>query len=178
MEKSLIERYKAQMLEMYGKKPRTVNVQNTANMPDTHIERQESSLTTVDDNTATGNLLGVVTSVRSLYFVPGARVTVFTGTPQNMQIIDTDTTNENGRTKAFALPTPKRGLSMDSANTETPYALYNMMVEADGYITNIHLNIPVFPSITSIQPSNLLLLETAGVDKGPRIFDEKQNYNL
>ena len=47
-----------------------------------------------------------------------------------------------------------------------------------GRFTNIHLNIPVFPTVTSRQTSNLLLLETAGVDKGPRIFDESQKYDL
>ena len=76
------------------------------------------------------------------------------------------------------METPLKSESLDSANTEIPYSLYNMMFEADGYLTNIHLNIPVFPTVTSRQTSNMLLLETAGVDKGPRMFDELQKYDL
>ena len=76
------------------------------------------------------------------------------------------------------METPLKSESLDSANTEIPYSLYNMMFEADGYLTNIHLNIPVFPDTVSRQTSNLLLLETAGADKGPQIFDEAQSYNL
>lgn len=168
MNESLIEEYKRQMLEMYGKRGKAVPT--VADLADNTENGQL-------DNSS-GGLVGIVTAVRGIYFVPRARVTVFTGDPQNMDIIDFDFTDENGRTKVFTLPTPSKALSIDSENTEIPYALYNMMVEADGYMTNIHLNIPVFPTVTSRQSSNLLLLETAGVDKGPRIFDEKQNYNL
>ena len=176
MENNLIEHYKAEMIKMYGKKPKTVDTAVEVAVPDTQLDPTPPLMS--DGDIATGNLVAVVTSIRSLYFVPGAKVTVFKGTVEDMDVIDTDVTNENGRTKVFTLPTPKKGLSIDSENTEIPYALYNIMVEADGNITNIHLNIPVFPSVTSVQSSNLLLLETAGVDKGPRIFDEKQNYNL
>ncbi|MBQ6847336.1 MAG: hypothetical protein IJO62_00260, partial [Clostridia bacterium] len=103
--------------------------------------------------------------------------TVFTGDPDNMQVIDTDYTDENGKTKAFLLTTPQKAESQEP-NNEIPYSLYNMMFEAEGYLTNIHLNIPVFPDVVSRQTSNLLLLETAGADKNPRIFDELQKYNL
>ncbi len=166
MEKALIEQYKQQMLQMYQSRetPRTV--------PAAVLEKKP-----VADN-STGYLSAVVTAVRSLYFVPNARVTVFTGTPEEMTVIDTALTDQNGRITPFALPTPLFSLSLNAENTTTPYSLYNLMIEAEGYLTNIHLNIPVFPSVTSVQPSNLLLLETAGVNKGPRIFDEKPNYNL
>ena len=126
----------------------------------------------------TGTLLGVATQIRGLYFLPNAKVTFFKGNPQNMQIIATDFTDQNGKTKEFVLPTPPVSLSEDKDNKVQPYSLYNMMFEADGYLTNIHLNIPVFEGITSRQNSNLLLLETAGIDKGPRVFDEMPNYNL
>ena len=126
----------------------------------------------------TGKLLGVATQIRGLYFLPNAKVTVFKGDPQNMQIIATDFTDQNGNTKEFVLPTPPVSLSEDKDNKVQPYSLYNMMFEADGYLTNIHLNIPVFEGITSRQNSNLLLLETAGIDKGPQVFDEMPNYNL
>ena len=57
-------------------------------------------------------------------------------------------------------------------------SLYGMMVQADGYIDNVHLNIPVFSGVTSIQGSDMMLVETAGIDKGPQIFDELQQFTL
>ena len=162
MDKSLIDRYKAEMMSLYKGRSKPV-------MAEAVSEPQQEN---------TGKLIGVATQIRGLYFVPNTKVTVFTGSPDNMQVIDADFTNENGRTKEFVLPTPAKALSEDQNNTIQPYSLYNMMFEADGYLTNIHLNIPVFQGVTSRQTSNLLLLETAGVNKGPRIFDEMPNYNL
>ena len=163
MDNNSLEKYKKEMLEMYHKSTLKAQPVNVATAP-------------VSQNM--GSLIGIVTSVRSLYPVKGAQVTVFTGDYQNPAIIDTDLTDESGRTKTFILETPESALSLDSANTTLPYTLYNMSVEADGYIKNIHLNIPIFGTVTSLQESNLLLEETAGVDKGPQIFDEAQKYEL
>ena len=175
MDKAEIERYKEEMIRMYSNRIRSVNVQAPAD----NVSALAAPVTRQNDNSSsTGGLIGVATAVRGLYFVPNTRVTVFKGTVDNMDIIDSDITDQNGRTKEFLLDTPVKSESLDENNTEIPYALYNMMFESDGYMTNIHLNIPVFPSVTSRQTSNLLLLETAGVNKGPRIFDESQNYNL
>lgn len=176
MDKSLIESYKQEMLKMYANRIKTTpSITNVTDIPKTNDVPE----TAPDDfQTGTGRLQGIATSVRGLYFVPNTKVTVFTGTPENMQVIDTSFTDENGKTKVFTLPTPAKAESLSPQNQEIPYALYNMMFEADGYLTNIHLNVPVFPTVTSRQTSNLLLLETAGVNKGPRIFDELQNYNL
>lgn len=174
MDKSLIESYKQEMLKLYNSRNKIVNT--TVNNVTPSPPVGEKPIT--DDNTNTGTLIGIATQLRGLYFVPNTKVTVFTGTPENMQIIDTSFTDQNGKTKEFVLGTPSKSLSLDSENTKLPYTLYNMMFEADGYLTNIHLNIPVFPSVTSRQVSNLLLLETVGVDKNPRIFDELQSYNL
>ncbi len=170
MDKSLIDSYKQEMLKMYKSRIQAVSTPNTDVVSEAAPPK--------NSDTDTGILQGVATQIRGLYFVPNAKVTVFTGTPEKMQIINTSLTDQNGKTKEFILPTPSIALSNNPENTQIPYSLYNMMFEADGFMTNIHLNIPVFPSVTSRQTSNLLLLETAGVDKGPRIFDELQSYNL
>ncbi len=170
MDEQILEKYKAQMLEMYRKANRAVP---TVTEPVTESEPEN-----VTEDTASGKLVGLVTTIRSLYPVPNAKITVFEGSPQDMTIIDTDFTDQSGKTKEFILPTPEKALSLDEQNTIIPYALYNMMIEADGYISNIHLNIPVFSGVTSLQRSNLILSETAGVNKGPQIFDESQKYDL
>ena len=163
MNPDLIEKYKNEMLNIYSKVKPTQTT--TTNIPKS-------------ENSSEGYLLGVVTAVRSLYPVKNAKVTVFTGDYENMQVVDTSTTDQSGRTKVFALTTPEKALSLEEDNKIPPYSLYNMLVEADGYIKNIHLNIPVFSTVTSIQRSNLILKETAGENKNPQIFDEAQKYDL
>jgi len=165
MDKELIEKYKKEMIRLYGRK--TVNPNPVS-----------TELPKATEKTDSGNLVAMVTAIRSLYPVKGAKVTVFTGDINKMQIADTDYTDQSGKTKIFTLPTPERSLSLSPESKILPYGVYNMMVEADGYLTNVHLNIPVFSGITSVQSTNMTLLETAGVDKGPQIFDESGNYNL
>lgn len=170
MDQNLIEKYKNEMLKMYKSANTAVRTTATQNAPTTQTPPAENSVS--------GRLLGIITAIRSLYPVKNAKVTIFTGNYENMQVIDSDMTDESGRTKIFVLPTPEKALSLNEDNQILPYALYNMLVEADGYIKNIHLNIPVFSTITSLQQSNLILEETSGQDKGPQIFDESQNYDL
>lgn len=169
MDKNLIERYKTEMLNMY-KRVKPVN----ASIPGVNTdvpERNEMSQTS-------GGLIAIVTTLRTLYPVKNAKVTVYTGEGDKTEVIDTDFTDESGRTKEFILPAPERALSMDSENTEIPYAKYNISVTAEGYRDNIHINIPVFSGVTSLQRSNMMLLETAGLNKGPQVFDESQKFDL
>jgi len=175
MDRDLIEKYKSEMLRMYkGRNEAVAEKSDKIVTTDMAVGDDKANPTT----DSSGKLIGVVTAIRSLYPVKNAKVTVFKGNTDNMQIIDVKNTDQSGRTDAFILPTPERSESLTPENDGIPYAEYNMMVEADGYLTNIHLNIPVFSGVTSVQPTNMTLLETAGVDKGPQIFDEAQNYNL
>lgn len=125
----------------------------------------------------TGRLIAIVTTLRGIYPVPGARVTVFTGAPDRMNIIDSGITDESGRSKIFELPAPSRGISLDSESTELPYTLYNLKVEADGYADNIHMNIPIFRGVTSLQKSDMILLSAAG-DSDSFVYNEAMRYNL
>jgi hypothetical protein len=61
--------------------------------------------------------------------------------------------------------------------SKNPYSVYNMAVKADGFLTNVHLNIPIFSGITSIQKSDLIL-DSDQTGNEPQIFDEGQKYNL
>ena len=174
MDREIIEKYKAEMLRMYGKlnkenvfSPKAVATAAETAQPQPKITPQTN-----------GNLLGVVTTVRTLYPVPNAKVTVFTGNYENMNVVDYAFTDNSGRTKVFTLPAPSNTLSLDEDNKQIPYAVYNMLVEADGYVDNVHLNIPVFSGVTSIQGSNMILKETAGANMDVRIFDEAVKYDL
>lgn len=166
MDKSLIEQYKKEMLDMY--KLKAIPTQITATQTEVPI----------DSNDGKGGLVAIVTSLRRLYPVPNARVTVFTGNIEDKQVIATATTDQSGRSGVITLNTPPKEESQQADRNALPYASYNMLVEADGYIDNIHLNIPVFSGVTSLQSSDMMLLETAGVDKDAQIFNEGIDYNL
>lgn len=165
MDKRLIEEYKKQMLNMY-KTGITIPVQTT-------VEKNESSMAD-----GIGGLVAIVTSLRRLYPVPNAKVTVFTGNIEDKQIVATDVTDSSGRTGVIRLNTPIKEQSQQADRNALPYASYNMLVEADGYIDNIHLNVPVFSGVVSLQGSDMMLIETAGVDKDAQIFNEEIDYNL
>ncbi len=166
MDRAMIERYKEEMMRLSGRKRLATPTvaEPIAEPPITEDGR--------------GKLIVTVTALRSLYPVNGADVTVFTGEGENARVIATDITDQSGRTDPFVLETPPKSVSLDSGSVTLPYALYNVRVRAEGYIDNIHLNVPVFSGTTSIQQSNLMLLETAGDDKRPQVFDEAQQFNL
>lgn len=161
MNNELFEKYKNEMLKMYN------SVRPTEAVP----------VVATTQATQNGGLLGVITSFNSLYPVKNARVTVFTGEYEDMNIIDTDITDQSGKTKVFTLPTPDKNLSMAPDLSQRPYATYNMLVESDGFLKNIHLNIPIFSGITSIQRSDLII-DADQTGNEPQIFDEGQKYNL
>ena len=167
MNNELFEKYKNEMLRMY----------NSVHKPQAVPVVAEPTPVTPPPTNQTGKLLGVITSFNSLYPVENAKVTVFTGEYENMTVIDTDLTDRSGKTKVFSLPTPDKNLSMAPDLSETPYAVYNMLVESDGFLKNIHLNIPVFSGITSVQRSDLII-DADQTGNEPQIFDEGQKYNL
>ncbi len=175
MDKSLIEKYKAEMLKMQAMHKKIIPAQSTALPQESLLNSTQSG---PQSEIQSGRLIALVTAIRGLYPVPNARVTVFTGERDNMTVVATDVTDQNGRSRPFILDTPQKSISLNSEDSLQPYSLYNMLVEADGYRDNIHLNIPVFSGVTSLQRSVMMLLETAGIDKGAQVFNEKNNYDL
>lgn len=177
MNNELFEKYKNEMLKMYNSVHKNEAVPTMAEPEPTPINTERMPATPSPQNGQIGRLLGVVTSFNSLYPVENAKVTIFSGEYEDMNVIDTDLTDNSGKTKVFLLPTPDKNLSMAPDLSQRPYAVYNMLVESDGFLKNIHLNIPVFSSITSIQRSDLII-DADQSDSEPQIFDEGQKYNL
>ena len=125
-----------------------------------------------------GRLSANVTSVANIYPVRGARVTVFTGSPDSMTVLDSAVTDESGKTRVFLLDAPPKSLSMTSGAPALPYTLYNLLISADGFLDNIHLNIPVFSGIASVQRSDMLPKAVAGGRTDPIIFNEFSSFEL
>ncbi len=157
MDRSLIEKYKNDMLKKYGS---SAAEETTAAAPEK------------------GRLSANVTSVANIYPVRGARVTVFTGSPDSMTVLDSAVTDESGKTRVFLLDAPPKSLSMTSGAPALPYTLYNLLISADGFLDNIHLNIPVFSGIASVQRSDMLPKAVAGGRTDPVIFNEFSSFEL
>lgn len=188
MDNELIEKYKKELMRMHRASP-TARVRQTAaqenNPPDREppIDKQGeykggTPYDKEDSTDPNGRLSVMVTAISSLYPVEKAKVTVFTGDYKAPNIIDTDFTDQSGKTKTFSLPAPSRGLSMEPDTGAQPYALYNVLIEADGYADNLHMNLPIFRGVTSLQRSNLTPLASFGGNKGPIVFNELSSFNL
>ena len=104
-----------------------------------------------------GGLLVQVTTLKGLYAVPSARVSVLKGE----QMIDTDQTDQSGRTKVFSLTAPSKNLSASAGANVLPYEIYQVEVMADGFAPALIRDVPVFSTITSIQPVDLILMSAS-----------------
>lgn len=175
MDKSLIEKYKNEML-MLNKRAAVKTA--AVNTPQHGYYEEGKSDIPDDTSDENGRLIAMVTYTDRIYPVKNAEVTVFTGSPENMQVVGTAVTDESGKTGKFELAAPPRSLSQQSGSAAVPYALYNMRIKADGFLENIHLNIPVFRGVTSVQRSDLTPISVAGGRTAPITFNEFTSYEL
>ena len=168
MDKSLIDKYIEEIRAMQAAaKP----VQNEA-APEPQISENSNDM---DGN---GGLIVMVTTVRGLYPVASAKVTVFTGNAKNMNLVAEEYTNESGKTPLIKLPSVSSDLSEAPNPKERPFAYYNIKTTADGYIDTINYNVAVFDGITSVQNVSLYPIASRPDDSGPIVIDEYENYEL
>ena len=136
----------------------------------------------MDENlNSNGGLIVSVTTLRGIKGVPDAKVTIFTGTPEDYEIIAEDVTDSSGKTGTFLLPTKEKALSeqADTGALKTiPYSLYNVAVSADQYARQLNLNIPIFSGVTTLQNMDITSLSTYGDKDKPIIVDEMPKFNL
>lgn len=130
----------------------------------------------VPDMSGEGKLIVNVTTVRGLYPVKNALISVFKGTVDNMELIAKENTDESGKTPIIRLPAPPSVLTESPENTVRPYAFYNILTEADGFISNINYNAAVFDGVTSLQ--NVDMIPLSKENNKPIITDEFQEYTL
>ena len=132
MDKSLVEKYRKEMLEKYG------DISSAAAATYAAMNSEPTETEEKPTPPEKGRISAWVTSVANIYPVKNARVTVFTGSPDNMTVVDSCATDESGKTKEFLLNAPPKSLSMSSGAAALPYTLYNLRVSADGFLDNIH----------------------------------------
>lgn len=176
MQKKTPQDYANELLKMYRD-----NMESISNV--VAYEQQNSTKTdNVDQPGFRDGIGGIqvnVTTLQRLYPVKNALVTIFTGTKDNMNVIETDITNESGQSGVFKLETYPRADSQQSENKEhLPYMSYNVSVRSDGYVEQIAMNVPVFSGVVSIQGMDLLPISAAGSKTSPQIINQSNEYNL
>ncbi len=125
-----------------------------------------------------GELLVRATSVRGLYPVKNAKITVFTGDPQNMTVVAEGTTDQSGASPQFLLPAPVASLAESPDPATRPYALYNILTVADGFRDTYNYNAAVFDKVTSLQTVELIPLTDDPEFNRPIVINEYEEYPL
>ena len=144
-----------------------------------YLNTQAENVSEIMFKDGAGGIQVNVTTLRRLYPVKNALVTIFTGTRDNMTVIETDITDESGQSKVFTLKAPPRADSQQVENDgRLPYANYNISVRNDGYVEQIAMNVPVFSGVVSIQGIDLLPISAAGSNVSPQIINQSNQYNL
>ena len=102
-----------------------------------------------------GYLIVKVSTARGAIPLEGATVNIRSGDREDSGILVSRRTNRDGQTERIALPTPPKYTSQ-SPSTTAPYSTYHVDVFQDGYVPLSFHNVPVFPSIVSIQPAVMI----------------------
>ncbi|MBO5938477.1 MAG: hypothetical protein J6Q82_03145 [Clostridia bacterium] len=102
-----------------------------------------------------GYLQVKVTTARGAIPLADATVILRGNTPETSGVMLSLRTDRDGKTERISLPTPPISES-ETPNGATPFAVYNVDVSKEGYLPLSIENIPIFPSILSIQPAVML----------------------
>lgn len=109
---------------------------------------------------ATGYLTVTVRTADGALPIEGAAVTVREG-DEGGAVIRTLYTDISGRTPIIALSTPAVGGSLAPGGVR-PYAIYDILVEKDGYYIHENRGAPVFAGVTSVQGVDLIPVSPYG----------------
>lgn len=176
MRKKTAQDYADELLKMYRENARELD---KTKQPPVAVPTISEELTPPVFEDGTGGLQVNVTTLGRLYPVKDALVTIFTGDVQNMTVIETDTTDESGKSGVFNLKTPPASDSQTAENGGVlPYSKYNVSVHSDGYVQQFAMNVPVFSGVISVQGIDLLPISAAGKNTKPQIINEDNDYNL
>jgi len=163
--------YANELLRMY----REAATEYELPTPNISPQSEEISIPAFDDGI--GGLVVNATTLRGLYPVPNALVTVFSGSVSDKKIVESGVTDQSGKSELFKLKTEPKADSLE-ANGSVPYTSYNLSVQSDGYVEQIAMNVPVFSGVISVQNVDLLPISAAGGHTSPQIINEQNNYDL
>ena len=99
-----------------------------------------------------GYLIVKVSTAQGAIPLEDASVSIRGGSPETSGVLYSLRTDRDGQTPRVTLPTPPKSASQ-APGTVTPYSVYNIDVFKEGYVPLTFHQVPVFPSILSIQPA-------------------------
>lgn len=99
----------------------------------------------------TGSLIVYVLDAGGALPISGARITIYNAGDLGGDPVAQLISGENGKTEVIYLPTPQVSVT-DLPERPGIFALYDILVELEGYYNVISRNIPVYPQVLSIQP--------------------------
>ncbi len=92
-----------------------------------------------------------------------------TGVSEDNRLISfSSTTDQDGLSGLFTLPTPPLNLSLSPNAAELPYSVYDLEVTADGYYSKTIRGLTVFSGVNSIQLINMIPGSGKMVEDYPR----------
>ena len=103
-----------------------------------------------------GTLRIRATSASGAIPITGAIARITGGEEFNRDIAKSLVTDSDGVTPKVKLPTPNRSYSLTPEDEESPFALYDVEVTAEGYFTKRIIGIAIFSGINAILPVNMI----------------------
>ncbi|MBR2931077.1 MAG: hypothetical protein IKC32_07600 [Clostridia bacterium] len=106
--------------------------------------------------------------------VEGAKVIVRGADEYNGDVEFSLLTNRDGLTETVRLPTPAKIYSESAFPKEAPYAVYDVEISKEGYLTKRVLGVPIFSSVRSLLPVNMIIAD-AGRPAGTIVTRSGEN---
>lgn len=150
-DKDTMQRYMKQAMKMYKSYSDGRPAAKTAeNIPVTErdVIPDERKYPEANEG-AEGKLIVYVSSVRGLYPVAGAKVTVFTGSFESPVTVSEMISDGSGKAE-FTLSAPPKYLSESPGSDERVYALYNVSVRREGYLNQVNTDVAVFADTSTV----------------------------
>ncbi|MBR3836373.1 MAG: hypothetical protein IKJ69_06290 [Clostridia bacterium] len=116
----------------------------------------------LNNNQSRGLLRVQVFSADRTFPVSNAAVRVFVDLADGEREVFSGITDMDGVVDDISLPAPDGALSFDENNTVEPFAVYGLRVNQADYSPALFEGIPVFDSVKSIQPVELVPLSRSG----------------
>ena len=91
-----------------------------------------------------------VSALRESVPIVGAKISITKPLGEDASVLWSDITDESGKSGIVELPAPDKALSESPNQSATPYAVYNVKVEAQGFYTVYNINVQVFSGELSI----------------------------
>ncbi len=182
MEKS-IEDYKRELLELYNR--RRVVAANTQDIRPEEVAENIGTRPVVplpptptpepEPYTGLGGLTVALTHSRGLYPVAGANVTI---TNSEGRDIEREVTDLSGKTRRILLPAPSKIYSeAPGTNYRDVSALYDIKIDANGFLPVTIEGVPVFDGVNTTQPLDLTF-STVTENGKPIVIKFNNTYTL